>query len=91
MMTIFTGFLYKRLFVVFSFNLNVIKINSKPHQKNVSVKCLPPQTPLSYCENGVFRGNPIFLIFDPKHRLCILVRTVSARRFYYVYPPQSMF
>ena len=30
---------------------------------------------------GVCRGIPIFLIFAPKHRLWVLVRTASARRF----------
>ena len=30
---------------------------------------------------GVCRGIPIFLIFAPKHRLWVLVRTASSRRF----------
>ena len=47
----------------------------------MSVKCVPPQTPLLYSETGVCRGIPIFLIFAPKHRLWVLVRTASARRF----------
>ena len=40
------------------------------HQDNMSVKCVPPQTPLLYCKTGVNRGMPIFFIFAPKHRLC---------------------
>ena len=40
-----------------------------------------PRTPLLYSKTGVFRGIPIFLIFAPKHRLWVLVRTASARRF----------
>ena len=51
------------------------------HQENMSVKCLLPQTPLLYTKTGVCRGIPIFLIFAPKHRLWVLVRTASARRF----------
>ena len=35
----------------------------------MSVKCVPPQTPLLYSKTGVCRGIPIFLIFAPKHRL----------------------
>ena len=50
------------------------------HQENMSVKCLPPQTPLLYSKTGVRRGIPIFLIFAPKHRLWVLVRTASPRR-----------
>ena len=40
-------------------------------------------TPLNptYSKTGVCRGIPIFLIFAPKHRLWVLVRTASARRF----------
>ena len=51
------------------------------HQENMSVKCIPPYTPLLYSKAGVCRGIPIFLIFAPKHRLWVLVRTASARRF----------
>ena len=51
----------------------------------MSVKCIPPHTPLLYSETGVYRGIAFFLIFDPKHRLWVLVRTGSN-----VYP-QSMF
>ena len=32
-------------------------------------------------KNGVCRGIPNFLIFAPKHRLWVLVRTASTRRF----------
>ena len=35
-------------------------------------------------KTGVRRGIPIFLIFAPKHRLWVLVRTASARWFYRV-------
>ena len=43
----------------------------------MSVTCIPPQTPLLYSKTGVRRGIPIFLIFAPKHRLCVLIRTAS--------------
>ena len=33
--------------------------------------------PLLYCKTGVCRGIPIFLIFAPKYRLWVLVRTAS--------------
>ena len=49
------------------------------HQDNMSVQCIPPYTPLLYSKIGVCRGIPIFLIFDPKHRLWVLAY------------PQSMF
>ena len=57
----------------------IILVNK--HQENMSVKCVPPQTPLLYSKTGVCRGIPIFLIFAPKHRLWVLVRTASARGF----------
>ena len=55
---------------------------SKPrriHKENMSVKCIPPYTPLLYSKTGIFRGVPIFLSFAPKHRLWVHVS------------PQSMF
>ena len=39
----------------------------------MSVKYIPPDTPLLYSENGVCRAIPMFLIFDPKHRLWVHV------------------
>ena len=61
--------------------LKFLRPANKTHQENMSVKCVPPQTPLLYSKTGVCRGKPIFLIFAPKHRLWVLVRTASARRF----------
>ena len=49
------------------------------HQKHMSVKCIPPQTPLLYRKSGVCRGIYFFLIFAPKHRLWVLVRTASLK------------
>ena len=40
-----------------------------------------PYTPLLYSKTGVFRGIHFFLIFAPKHRSWVLVRTASLRRF----------
>ena len=40
-----------------------------------------PLKPYFYIEKGVCRGIHIFLIFAPKHRLWVLVRTASLRRF----------
>ena len=34
-----------------------------------------------YIPFGVCRGIPIFLIFVPKHTLCVILRAASARRF----------
>ena len=51
------------------------------HQDNMSVKCIPPYTPLLYSKTGVYRGIHFFLIFSQKHRLWVLVRTASLRRF----------
>ena len=41
----------------------------------------PPLNPTSYRKTGVCKGITNFLIFDPKHTLCVLVRTALARRF----------
>ena len=49
----------------------------KRHQEYMSMKSIPPHTPLLYSKTGVYRGIPIFLIFAPKHRLWVLVRTAS--------------
>ena len=48
------------------------------HHDNMSMLCMPPYTPLLHSETGVYRGIPIFLIFDPKHALLVLVRTALA-------------
>ena len=55
------------------------------HQEVMSMKSIPPRTSLLYSKTGVYRGIPTFLIFVPKHRFLVLVRTVRT-----VYP-QSMF
>ena len=47
------------------------------HQENISVQYIPPYTPLIYSKTGIRRGIPFFLIFSPKHRLWVLVRTAS--------------
>ena len=51
------------------------------HQDNKSVKCKPPHIPLLYSKTGFYRGIPILLLFAPKHKLWVLVRTASVRRF----------
>ena len=38
-----------------------------------------------YSKTGACWGIPIFLIFDPKHRFWVLVRTASPRRFPTIY------
>ena len=60
---------------------NFSHIQMEIHQENMSVKCIPPHTPHLYSKTGVRRGIPIFLNFAPKHRLWVLVRTASPRRF----------
>ena len=55
--------------------------DSHNHHANKSVKCTPPYTPLLYSKNGVYRGIHYFIFFTPKHRLWVLVRTASLRRF----------
>ena len=45
------------------------------HHKNMSVKCVPLYTPHLYSKTGVYRGIPILLIFDQKHKLWVLART----------------
>ena len=54
----------------------------------MSMKSIPPHTPLLYRKTGECRGIPIFLSFAPKHRLWVLVRTASVRRSN-VYPQSS--
>ena len=46
------------------------------HQENISVKYIPPYTPLLY-RNGVCRGIPNFQIVDSKHTLWVLIRNIS--------------
>ena len=55
------------------------------HQGKKSVKCVPTLTPLLNGKAGVCTGIAIFLILDAKHRLWVLVRTASPRRFYRVH------
>ena len=44
------------------------------HQENMSMKCIPPETPLLYSKIGVDKGIiPIFLIFTLIYRLWVLV------------------
>ena len=64
-------------------------INLKEDQKwswfwRLCGRVYTPLTPPLYRKTGVYRGIPIFLIFAPKHRLWVLVRTASARRFQHV-------
>ena len=54
----------------------------------MSMKSIPPHTPLLYRKTGECRGIPIFLSFASKHRLWVLVRTASVRRSN-VYPQSS--
>ena len=68
-------------------NYRVVSSDGTIHQENMSVQCTPPHFPLLYSKTGVCRGIPIFLIFAPKHRLWVLVRTASVRQTY----PQSIF
>ena len=67
----------------FIVKLCIRKENACQHQENMSQQCLPPPlipdfdiAKLGYA--GVYL---IFLIFAPKHRLWVLVRTASAWRF----------
>ena len=47
------------------------------HQENMSMKNIPPLTPVLCSKNGVCRGILNFLTFDPNHTLWVLVRTAS--------------
>ena len=46
----------------------------------MSIKSIPLEPHFYIVKLGVYMGVPIFHIFAPKHRLCVLVRTASARR-----------
>ena len=56
------------------------------HYENMSMRVYPLEPQYYISKTGVYRGTPIFLIFDSKHRLWVLIRTktASARRFYCV-------
>ena len=61
-----------------------IKLTTTGLQGDIMLTCLckiPPYTPLFYSKTGVYRGIHFFLIFALKHRLWVLVRTTSLRRF----------
>ena len=49
--------------------------------KHVLEMYTPVNPTFIWKKTGVCGGIPIFLIFAPKHRLWVLVRTASARRF----------
>ena len=51
------------------------------HQEKTPMWFLPPRTPLLYSKTGVCRGIRNFLISTLKHRLWVLVRIASLRRF----------
>ena len=59
---------------------SVVKARAKTSGKHVPAM-YTPLNPILYSKTGVSRGIPIFLIFALKHRLWVLVRTASARRF----------
>ena len=42
----------------------------------MSVECISPHTPLLYSKKGVNSDIPIFLIFDPEHKLWVLTEAV---------------
>ena len=52
------------------------------HQENKSMKSIPLEPHFYTVKLGVYMGMGIhiFLIFAPKHRLWVLVRTASARQ-----------
>ena len=51
------------------------------HHENKSVLRTPPYIPLLNSKTGVYRGIHYFLIFALKHRLWVLDKTASVRRF----------
>ena len=61
-------------------NYTLSRITELPlHHENKSMKCIP-LTPAFIIKLG-YRGIHSFLIFAPKHRLRVLVRTASLMRF----------
>ena len=55
----------------------------------MSMKSIPPHTPLLYRKTGECRGIPIFLSFAPKHRLWVHVNRTASVRCSNVYPQSS--
>ena len=51
------------------------------HQENESGNEYPLIPHFYISKTGVWRGIPVFLIFAPKHRWWVLVKTASPRRF----------
>ena len=49
--------------IKYQLNLTAVVANFEEYQGNMSVKCIPPFSPLLYSENGVYRGIPIFFLF----------------------------
>ena len=66
-------------------------IEPSNHEENMPVKCIPPQTQPFYSKTWICRGIPNFLVFDPKHRMWVLVRIASPYRCGSKVHPQSRF
>ena len=74
------GYFFFYIFYSFFPNLsNSLLCWTSYHEENMSMKSIPPHTPLLYSKTGVYMSIPIFLIVVPKHRLWVPVY------------PQSMF
>ena len=50
------------------------------HQENMPINSIPLEPHFYIVKLGVYMDVHFFLIFAPKHRLWVLVRTASARR-----------
>ena len=76
------GFLSTMIYTYVFHVLGALSLSCKPtHHENKSVQRTSPYTPLLNSKTGAYRGIHFFLIFAPKHRLWVLVRTASLRRF----------
>ena len=58
-----------------------VKLEDNASGKHVRAMNTPLNPTFINRKTQVCMGIPIFLIFAPKHRLCVLVRTASQRRF----------
>ena len=77
-----TDYLAPPFAAVYLLAVLVPRVNEKvSHQKSMSMKSISHLIPPLYRKTGVYEGIPIFLIFAPKHRLWVLVRTASPRGF----------
>ena len=62
----FFFFFFFFLKVIHTLQFRPIMVRPQQHE-NIFMKCIPPPTPILYCETEVYRGTPFLLMFALKH------------------------